>query len=93
VSTPTSGRKVSTWASVERELEHQWGDSGTETVIAFDIFWPRIETVMKTLPLKRVVLTGVQQYMPFVKRALVPLELRRRGKWVNVQYDDERLFR
>jgi long-chain acyl-CoA synthetase len=78
---------------VERELEHQWGDSGTETVIALDIFWPRIEAVRKTLPLKRVILTGIQQYMPFVKRALVPWELRRRGKWVNVQYDDETVFR
>jgi len=78
---------------VERELEYQWGDSGTETVIALDIFWPRLEAVRKTVPLKRVILTGIQQYMPFVKRTLVPWELRRRGKWVNVQYDDETLFR
>jgi long-chain acyl-CoA synthetase len=79
---------------VERELEYQWSDSGTETVIALDIFWPRLETVMKTVPLKRVILTGIQQYMPFVKRTLAPWELRRRGKWVNVPYNgDETLFR
>lgn len=73
---------------VERELEHQWGDSGAETVIALDIFWPRIEAVKAKLPIKRVILSGVQDYMPLIKRTLAPLELRRRGKWVDVKYTE-----
>lgn len=73
---------------VERELEYQWGDSGAETIISLDLFWPRIEAVKSKLPIKRVILTGVQDYMPLIKRTIAPWELRRRGKWVDVKYND-----
>ncbi len=73
---------------VERELEHQWGDSGAETVISLDLFWPRIEAVKQKLPIKQVILSRVQDYMPLLKRTLIPLELRRQGKWVDVKYND-----
>jgi long-chain acyl-CoA synthetase len=73
---------------VERELIHQWGDSGTEYVISLDLFWERIEAVKQQLPLKHVILGGIQDYMPFVKRTLAPFALRRQGKWVNVSYSD-----
>jgi long-chain acyl-CoA synthetase len=74
---------------VERELEYQWGDSGAETVISLDLFWPRIEAVKPKLPIKQVILSGVQDYMPLIKRTLAPWELRRRGKWVDVKYNGE----
>ncbi|NJN97606.1 MAG: long-chain fatty acid--CoA ligase [Anaerolineales bacterium] len=73
---------------VERELEHQWGDSGAKVVIGLDIFWPRIEAVRSKLPLEHVILTGIQDYMPLAKKLLAPLELRRQGKWVDVAYAD-----
>ncbi len=71
---------------VERELEFQWGDAGVKMVIGMDMFWPRIDAVRQKLRIKQVVLTGIQDYMPFFKRLLAPLELRRQGKWVDVQY-------
>ncbi len=71
---------------VERELEHQWGDAGVEVVIGMDMFWPRIRVVREKLPIKYVLLTSIQEYMPLTKRLLAPLELRRQGKWVNVEY-------
>jgi long-chain acyl-CoA synthetase len=73
---------------VERELEHQWGDAEVETVISLDIFWPRIEAVRQKLPIRHVILSGVQDYMPLVKRSLAPFELRRQGKWIDVKYSD-----
>jgi len=73
---------------VERELVHQWGDSGVEAVISLDLFSPQIEAVRKKLPINHVILGGIQDYMPLVKRVLTPLELRRRGTWVSVKYGD-----
>ena len=73
---------------VERELEFQWGNAGVETVISLDMFWARIEAVRAKLPLKRVILSGIHDYMPLFKRLLAPLALRRQGKWVNVTYTD-----
>lgn len=73
---------------VERELEYQWGDSGTKVVISLDIFWPRIEAARQKLPLEHVILGGIQDYMPMTKKLLAPLELRRQGKWVDVPYSD-----
>jgi len=74
---------------VERELEHQWGDSEVELVISLDLFWPQIEVVRQKMPtIKQVILSGIQDYMPLVKKTLTPLALRRRGKWVDVKYGD-----
>jgi len=73
---------------VERELEHQWGDSGVEVVISLDLFWPRIEAVRQKLPLKHIILSGIQDYLPLFKRLLAPIELRRQGRWVKVQYNN-----
>lgn len=73
---------------VERELEHQWGDAGVKLVISLDLFWPQIEAVKQKVPISHVILGGIQDYMPLIKKTLTPLELRRRGKWVNVNYSD-----
>jgi long-chain acyl-CoA synthetase len=73
---------------VERELEFQWGNAEVDTVISLDIFWPRIEAVRQKIPIKNVILSGIQDYLPTIKRCLAPLELRRQGKWVDVKYSD-----
>lgn len=74
---------------VERELEHQWRDSGVKTVLSLDLFWEQIDKVRGRLPLERIILGGIQDYMPLLKRTLAPIELRRRGKWVDVPYDGQ----
>ena len=71
---------------VERELTHQWADSGVKCVISLDLFWPRIEAVQAGLGLKTVILGGIQDYMPWLKRTLAPIALRRQGKLVDVPY-------
>jgi len=74
---------------VERELYHQWSDAGVKIVISLDLFWPQIEAIMKKLPLDYVVLGAIQDYMPLVKRTLAPIELKRKGKWVDVKYNGQ----
>ncbi|MDX1520120.1 MAG: long-chain fatty acid--CoA ligase, partial [Anaerolineae bacterium] len=73
---------------VERELEYQWGNSGAKVVISLALFWPTIEAVKNKLAIEHVILARIQDYMPSVKKLLAPLALRRRGKWVDVQFND-----
>lgn len=70
--------------SVERELEHIISDSGLETVICLDIFWPRIEKVWDSVGLKNVIVTSVKEYLPFPKNLLFPLLLKKHGQYVKV---------
>ncbi len=77
---------------VERELEHQWGDAGIKAVITLDLFFPTVEKVCTTLDIKTIIVTGVQDFLPPLKRILLPIELRRRGKWVDIPYADARVF-
>jgi long-chain acyl-CoA synthetase len=73
---------------VERELEHQWSESGVETVFTLDLLWPRVEAIRQRLPLKRVIVTGIQDYLPFPKNVLFPFRARRQGRWVKVPAGD-----
>ncbi len=71
---------------VERELEHQWRASGVKLVISTTLFWPQIEAVQNTLGIKHVILSGIHDYLPTIKRWFAPIALRRRGRWVDVTY-------
>jgi long-chain acyl-CoA synthetase len=44
---------------VERELEHQLGDAGAETILALRDFFPRLKAVRGRTPLERIVLTDL----------------------------------
>jgi len=59
---------------VEREIEHQVEDSGCETILALDQFYPRIEPLLRRTCLRRVILTKVEDYLPWLKRLLYPLK-------------------
>lgn len=73
---------------VERELEHQWGDAGVKLVVTLDLLFPKVEAVCAKLGISPIVVTGIQDYLPAAKKLLLPLELRRQGKWVSVNYND-----
>ncbi len=74
---------------VERELEHQWGEAGAETAIVLDMFWPRIAAVRRRLPLKRIVVTSVRDFLPFPKNILLPIQLRWQRKWMRIPYGQD----
>ncbi|MEF2278014.1 long-chain fatty acid--CoA ligase [Deinococcus sp. YIM 134068] len=70
---------------VASELEHQLNDSGSETLILLDAFYPRYQQIASRVPVKRVIVTGIQDALPFPKNVLYPLKARREGTWVDVR--------
>lgn len=48
----------------ERELEHQLADSGAETAVVLDLVYHRFLRVRENTPVKRVIIAGVQDYLP-----------------------------
>src|SRR3989454_1467427 len=70
---------------VGTEVAHQVTDARAETIIALDLFYPRIEEVRTRTPLKRIILTRVSDYLPWLKRLLYPIKARRQGQRVDVQ--------
>jgi long-chain acyl-CoA synthetase len=48
----------------EREVEHQLNDSEAETIVVLDMLYPIIEKVLEKTKLKRVIVTGLKDYMP-----------------------------
>lgn len=65
---------------VEAEIEQQVTDSGCEVLVALDRFFPRIQPLLGRTPLKHVILTGVEEYLPWLKRLLYPLKSGREGR-------------
>lgn len=69
---------------VERELQLQLADSGTETIIALDFFYPRIEKIRNQTALKNIILTSVRDKLPWLLSLLYPIKARREGQWVQI---------
>lgn len=70
---------------VARELEHQLRDSDSETLVMLDAFYPRYAEIQDRVPVKRVIVTGIQDALPFPKNILYPIKARRDGHWVRVK--------
>lgn len=66
------------------EIAQQVTDSGAETIVALPQFYSRIKEVMGRTPLKRIILTNVSDYLPWLKKVLYPLKARRQGQWTDV---------
>ena len=54
----------------EREVRHQLSDSEAETIIVLDLLYPIVEKVWSETKLKRVIITGLKEYMPRAKAFL-----------------------
>lgn len=68
---------------VESEIERQVVDSGCEVLLALDQFFPRIHPLLGRTCLKHVVLTGMSEYLPFLKRFFyrLPLPSKSAARW------------
>ncbi|PNY80197.1 long-chain-fatty-acid--CoA ligase [Deinococcus koreensis] len=73
------------------ELQHQLADSGSETLIMLDAFYPRYEQIRDSVPVRRVLVTGIQDALPFPKNVLYPVKARREGRWVQVKIEGQTL--
>ena len=69
----------------EHELEVQLRDSGAETIVALDLFYPVISHVLPRTGLKHIILGSVQDYLPFPKNLLYPIKARLEKQWVSVK--------
>jgi len=54
-----------------RELRHQLQDAGAETLVILDHLLPRFLEVERETPVKRVVVTGIKDFLPFPKNLLL----------------------
>ena len=77
---------------VARELEHQLKDSGAETLVMLNLFFPRYREIAGNVGVRRVIVTGIQDFLPFPKNVLYPLKARREGVWVNVKPESHIFF-
>jgi long-chain acyl-CoA synthetase len=69
---------------LEHELEVQLKDSGAETLVAVDMFYPRISHVMPVTSVKRLILCGIRDFLPFPLNVLYPIKARLEKQWVKV---------
>jgi len=67
-----------------RELRAQLADSGARHIIVLDIMYPKVAEVRADTAIERIVVTGLQEYLPFPLNWLLPLQLRRQGQAVRV---------
>lgn len=71
---------------VEREIQMHLTDAGAETMVVLDLLYPRVRAVKEatTLP-KRIIVTGVQDYLPFFKKLLYPIKAQLTKRWISVE--------
>lgn len=69
---------------VTSEIEQQLLDSGSETMVALDLFYPRIQSSLDHTSLKRLILTGVGDFLSPLRRLIYPIQARMRGRWIRV---------
>ncbi len=67
------------------ELEIQLGDSGAQTLVALDQFYPVISQALQRLSVKNLILCRVQDFLPFPKNILYPVKARIEKHWVAVK--------
>ncbi|HEU5099532.1 MAG TPA: long-chain fatty acid--CoA ligase [Roseiflexaceae bacterium] len=67
------------------ELQHQLADSGAETIVLLNLFVPRLRKAQAELPaLKRVIVTTIDDPLPFPIGMLVRRAQRKEPGWVEV---------
>jgi long-chain acyl-CoA synthetase len=67
------------------ELEVQLKDSGAETLVAVDMFYPVISPVLPGTAVRRLILCGIKDYLPFPLSLLYPIKARIEKQWVRVK--------
>lgn len=63
----------------ERELVRHLTDSGAKTIVCLDLVYPRVKKASQSAALNNIVVTGIQDYLPFPKNMLYPLVQKKQG--------------
>ena len=63
----------------DRELEHQFRDSGAKLLITLDLLADRMIKLREKTDITTIVYTSIGDYLPFIKRLLFPLVAKQKG--------------
>lgn len=69
----------------DRELAHQFNDSGAETLITVDLLANRMIELRKKTGIKRIIYTSIGDYLPFPKSVLFPFVGKKKGLAADVK--------
>jgi len=75
-----------------RELKHQLVDSGAETIIILNLFYPRLREIQADTSVKRVIVAYMYDLLGFPSKQLVKAKQQRDPSWVHVQPDHDIFF-
>ncbi len=67
-----------------REMEHQFSDSGAETVILLNSFYPKLQEIQAKTPVQRVIIARINDFSGFPFNRLVKRAQAKEGQWVDV---------
>jgi long-chain acyl-CoA synthetase len=70
---------------LEHELEVQLKDSGAEVLVALDMFYPTIARAIPKTNVKKLILCGIKDYLPFPLNLLYPIKAKIEKQWVSVK--------
>ncbi|MFZ2446121.1 MAG: long-chain fatty acid--CoA ligase [Syntrophobacteraceae bacterium] len=76
---------------VEREMEHQWTDSEAEFLFILDHLYQKAEKIIPKTGIRKIIATGIREYLPFHLRLLYPLKARIKKLFTAVPYDGARI--
>jgi long-chain acyl-CoA synthetase len=63
----------------DRELDHQFNDSGAKVLITLDLLGNRMIDLRPKTSIKQIVITSIGDYLPFPKNLLFPLVGKKKG--------------
>jgi long-chain acyl-CoA synthetase len=70
-----------------RELKHQLVDSGSETIVLLNLFYPRLQEIRSETPVKRVIVAHIYDTLGPLSRFLVHAKQSKQPDWVDVSRD------
>ncbi len=73
----------------DRELEHQFNDSGAKVLITLDLLGNRMIDLRPKTQIKQIVYTSIGDYLPFPKNLLFPLVAKKKKLAANVKPADD----
>ena len=60
-----------------RELEEMYRDAGVETVVCADLYFKNVAKAREKVPIQRVVVTDIKEYLPGLLAVLYPIKKKR----------------
>ncbi len=73
----------------DRELKHQFNESGSKVLITIDLLANRMVNLRPETGIKQIVYTGLGDYLPFIKKILYPLVAKKKGLSAKVEEADD----